>query len=167
MLLTPEYVFRDVTRITPEFLQQKGICALVLDVDNTITGDRSQQVPPEVAAWFETMRAAGVSLTILSNGSAPRVQPFAERLGLLWVSRAAKPLTPGMREARRRLGVQRGEMAMVGDQLFTDRLAAALYGVPAFMVVPRGPDLDWWVRVKRRGEKRFWKKYYDRGGKTL
>ena len=107
MLLTPEYVFRDVTRITPEFLQQKGICALVLDVDNTITGDRSQQVPPEVAAWFETMRAAGVSLTILSNGARARVQPFAEKLGLRWVSRSAKPLPLGMIVARRRLGVRR------------------------------------------------------------
>ena len=167
MLCTPEYVFQDVSHITPEFLAQKGIRALVLDVDNTLTADRSQELPPEVAQWLADMKAAGIGLTILSNGSAPRVQPFAERLGLLWVSRAAKPLTPGMREARRRLGVHRGEMAMVGDQLFTDRLAAALYGIPAFVVVPRGPDLDWWVRVKRRGEKRFWKKYYDRGGKTL
>ena len=167
MLLTPEYVFRDVTRITPEFLQQKGICALVLDVDNTITGDRSQQVPPEVAAWFETMRAAGVSLTILSNGARARVQPFAEKLGLRWVSRSAKPLPLGMIVARRRLGVRRGQMAMVGDQLYTDRLAAAFFGIPTLMVVPRGPDLDWWVRAKRKIERPFWQKYYDRGGKTL
>lgn len=167
MLCTPEYVFQDVTRITPGFLAQKGVRALVLDVDNTLTGDRSQQLPPEVAQWLETMKAAGVGLTIVSNGSAPRVQPFAESLGLLWVSRAAKPLPLGLRRAQKRLGVKRGEMAMVGDQLFTDRLSAALYGIPAFVVVPRGPDLDWWVRVKRRGERRFWKRYYDRGGKTL
>lgn len=167
MLCTPEYVFKDVTHITPDWLAQKGIRALVLDVDNTLTGDRSQQLPPEVADWLGQMKAAGVGLTIVSNGSAPRVQPFAEGLGLLWVSRAAKPLPLGLRRARSRLGVRRCEMAMVGDQLFTDRMAAALYGIPAFMVVPRGPDLDWWVRVKRKGERRFWKRYYDKGGKTL
>ena len=97
MLCTPEYVFQDVSHITPEFLAQKGIRALVLDVDNTLTADRSQELPPEVARWLADMKAAGIGLTILSNGSAPRVQPFAERLGLLWVSRAAKPLPPGMR----------------------------------------------------------------------
>ena len=35
MLITPEYVFKDVTHITPEWLAQKGIRALVLDIDNT------------------------------------------------------------------------------------------------------------------------------------
>ena len=42
MLITPEYVFKDVTHITPEWLAQKGIRALVLDIDNTLTADRSQ-----------------------------------------------------------------------------------------------------------------------------
>ena len=35
MLITPEYVFKDVTHITPEWLAAKGITALVLDIDNT------------------------------------------------------------------------------------------------------------------------------------
>ena len=135
MLCTPEYVFQDVSHITPEFLAQKGIRALVLDVDNTLTADRSQELPPEVARWLADMKAAGIGLTILSNGSAPRVQPFAERLGLLWVSRAAKPLPPGMRKARRRLGVQRGEMAMVGDRLYTDIALGKKNGVTAILVL--------------------------------
>ena len=32
MLVTPEYVFKDVTHITPEWLAAKGITALVLDI---------------------------------------------------------------------------------------------------------------------------------------
>lgn len=52
MLVTPEYVFKDVTRITPAFLAQMGIRALVLDVDNTLTEDRSQELSPEVAQWL-------------------------------------------------------------------------------------------------------------------
>mgnify|MGYP001527735729 FL=1 len=32
MLITPEYVFKDVTHITPEWLASKGITALVLDI---------------------------------------------------------------------------------------------------------------------------------------
>ena len=39
MLITPEYVFKDVTHITPEWLAAKGITALVLDIDNTLTAD--------------------------------------------------------------------------------------------------------------------------------
>ena len=72
MLITPEYVFKDVTHITPEWLAQKGIRALVLDIDNTLTADRSQELPEEVAGWLETMRRAGVKLTVVSNGAEKR-----------------------------------------------------------------------------------------------
>ncbi|MFI3170367.1 MAG: YqeG family HAD IIIA-type phosphatase [Faecalibacterium sp.] len=167
MLLTPEYVFADVTRITPAFLAQQGIRALVLDVDNTITEDRSQTLAPEVAQWLEDMRAADISLTIVSNGTAKRVSPFADKIGLAWVSRAAKPFSIGLRVARGRLGVQKCEMAMVGDQIFTDRMAAGVYGIPAYMVVPRAPDLNKFVSFKRKFEKPFWARYYKNGGKLL
>lgn len=167
MLITPEYVFKDVTHITPEFLEEKGIRALALDVDNTLTADRSQELPEDVAQWLETMRKAGIRLTILSNGAAGRVRPFAQKLGLEWVSRSAKPLPFGLMIARRRLGVKRREMAMVGDQLYADRMAAALYGIPGLMVVPRGPDLGAQVILKRKWEKRHWQEYYDKGGRLL
>ena len=147
MLITPEYVFQDVTHITPAFLAGKGITALVLDIDNTLTDDGSQQLPREVAAWLQAMRAAGVRLTIVSNGTPRRVAPFARKLGLDYVCWAAKPLTPGLMVARRRLGVEKRRMAMVGDQLYADRMAAALYGIPALMVVPRGPDRGAQVRL--------------------
>ena len=167
MLITPEYVFKDVTHITPEWLAEKGIRALVLDIDNTLTADRSQELPAEVAQWLEEMRKAGVALTIVSNGAEQRVKPFARKLGLAYLYRAAKPLPFALMVARRRMGVKRREMAMVGDQLYADRMAAALYGIPGLMVVPRGPDLGAQVVLKRKWEERHWQAYYDRGGKTL
>ena len=48
MILTPEYIFRRVESIQPEFLASHGIRALVLDVDNTLTGDGSQQLDGSV-----------------------------------------------------------------------------------------------------------------------
>ena len=167
MLVTPEYVFKDVTHITPEWLAQKGIRALVLDIDNTLTADRSQELPEEVAGWLETMHRAGVKLTIVSNGAEKRVRPFAEKLGLAYLYRAAKPLPFALMVAQHRMGVKHRQMAMVGDQLYADRMAAALYGIPGLMVIPRGPDLGAQVILKRKWEKKHWQKYYDRGGKTL
>ena len=113
MLLTPEYIFRAIEAITPEFLRQHGITALVLDVDNTLTGDGSQQLDATVQQWLDTMRAAGVRLTIVSNNTAARVCPFADRVGLAWVPLACKPLPVGLAVARRRLGVRKNQMAMV------------------------------------------------------
>ena len=156
MLITPEYVFKDVTHITPEWLAEKGITALVLDIDNTLTADRSQELPEDVAVWLDTMRRAGVRLTIVSNGAEKRVRPFAQKLGLAYLYRSAKPLPFALMAAQHRMGVKHRQMAMVGDQLYADR-----------MVVPRGPDLGAQVILKRKWEKKHWQKYYDLGGKTL
>ena len=38
------------------------------------------------------MRKAGVRLTIVSNGAEKRVRPFAQKLGLAYLYRSAKPL---------------------------------------------------------------------------
>ena len=137
MLITPEYVFKDVTHITPEWLAAKGITALVLDIDNTLTADRSQELPEEVAAWLAAMRKAEVKLTIVSNGAEKRVRPFAEKLGLAYLYRAAKPLPFALMVAQHRMGVKHRQMAMVGDQLYADRMVAALYGIPADGHPPR------------------------------
>ena len=83
-----------------------------------------------------------------------------------WAEELA-PLPVGLAVARRRLGVRKNQMAMVGDQLYADRMAAALYGIPGLMVIPRGPDLGAQVILKRKWEKKHWQAYYDRGGKTL
>ncbi|WP_294497251.1 YqeG family HAD IIIA-type phosphatase [uncultured Gemmiger sp.] len=166
MLLTPEYIFKNVEAITPDFLQELGVTALVLDVDNTLTGDGSQQLDPSVSAWLDTMRAAGVSLTIVSNNTAKRVSPFAQRIGLAFVSMACKPLPIGLMAARRRLGVTKHQMAMVGDQIFTDRLAAGLFGIRCLYVMPRTPhERNRGVRLKRKFEPPFIRNYYRKGGK--
>ena len=165
MLLTPEYIFRAIEAITPEFLRQHGITALVLDVDNTLTGDGSQQLDATVQQWLDTMRAAGVRLTIVSNNTAARVRPFADRVGLAWVPLACKPLPVGLAVARRRLGVRKNQMAMVGDQIFTDCLAAGLYGIPCLYTMPREGDHQRGVQFKRRFEPYWLDRYYQKGGR--
>jgi len=164
MLLTPEYVFRRIESIRPEFLRRMGITALVLDVDNTLTGDGSQVLDASVRRWLDEMRAADIRLTIVSNNTAKRVRPFAERVGLAWVPLACKPLPLGLAVARRRLGVPKSRMAMVGDQIFTDRLAAGLYGIACLYTLPRGGDRGRGVRFKRRFEPHWLGKYYKAGG---
>ena len=167
MLLTPEILYKSVSHITPAILAESGITALVLDVDNTLTGDESQTLDEEVRGWLDTMRAAGIALTIASNNDAARVRPFADRVGLQFVSMACKPLPIGLMVARRRLGLEKHQMAIVGDQLFTDRMAAGLYGIPAYVVLPRGKDVNKGVKAKRKLEAPFIRRYYKKGGTLL
>lgn len=165
MLVTPEYLFCSVQSITPDFLKKHGIRALVLDVDNTLTAHGSQVLPPEVEQWLNSMRTAKIQLMIASNNSENRVKPFAEKIGLDFVAMSCKPLTYGLARARKKFGVEKSAMAIVGDQLFTDRLAGAFYGIKALVVEPCGEELNWGVKVKRVLERPFLKKFHRRGGK--
>lgn len=167
MLLTPEIIFRRVEDITPAYLQSQGITALVLDVDNTLTGHDSQQLPEAIRDWLDRMRAAGIQLAIASNNNEERVRPFAQSIGLDYVAMSCKPLTFGLARARKKFGVPKGQMAIVGDQLFTDRLAGALYGIPALVVQPMYEDFKKGIRFKRRLEKPFLARYFKKGGKLL
>lgn len=167
MFITPEYLFSGAAAITPEFLQEKGITALVLDVDNTLTGHDSQQLPPAIRDWLDRMRAAGIQLAIASNNNEERVRPFAQSIGLDYVAMSCKPLTFGLARARKKFEVPRRQMAIVGDQLFTDRLAGTLYGIPALVVLPMYEDFKKGIRFKRRLEKPFLARYFKKGGKLL
>ena len=52
-----------------------------------------------------------------------------------WAEELA-PLPVGLAVARRRLGVRKNQMAMVGDQIFTDTLGANNAGVVPMLVEP-------------------------------
>ena len=165
MILTPEYIFKKIECIHPDFLAAHGIRALVLDVDNTLTGDNSQVLEPSVQAWLDEMRAAGISLTIVSNNTAKRVRPFAERVGLAWVPLACKPFTIGLRVARRRLGCKKVRWPWLGIRFFADRMAAGLYGCPCLYLMPRtSHDKNKFVLLKRKFEPYWIDKYYQKGG---
>lgn len=166
-VFTPEFIFKDVTCITPAFLEEQGIEALVLDVDNTLTGHGSQHVSPEVEAWIATMRAAGIKMMIASNNYKRRVAPFAAKLGLEYASFCCKPFPKWLHTANRKWNLPKDKMALVGDQIFTDAWAGHSAGVKVFLVQPIYEDPKAGIRFKRLLERPFINKYYRRGGKLL
>lgn len=110
-------------------------------------------ITPAAARWLEEARRAGLSLLIVSNNHAPRVAPFARQQGLDFECDARKPLPGGLRRGCRRLGVEPGQAAVVGDQLFTDMLGGNLIGAVTVLVQPIEPEKGWFFRLKRRLER--------------
>ena len=149
MLITPEYVFKDVTHITPEWLAQKGIRALVLDIDNTLTTHNNPIPEPQVAQWLEDNRRAGIRMIVLSNNHPERVRPFAQALGLEFIADGAKPLKKGYQRCSQALGLPCEQLCMVGDQIFTDVLGGRRAGCRAVLVQPIQPEKMLFFRLKR------------------
>lgn len=154
-MFKPTYVFDKVGEITPEFLHKKQIKGLLLDLDNTLTTHNNPVPPQSSLDWLDKMRAAGIRLMIVSNNHAPRVTPFAEQLGLEFVSEGKKPLTFGYTRAIKRLGLEKRNVAAVGDQIFTDVLGSNLKGIRSIFVFPIEPETSLPFRFKRAIEKAF------------
>ena len=125
-----------ITDITPQDLQALGVKGLLLDVDNTLTRYKSQELTPAVAAWLSDMQQQGFALTVVSNGLPGRVRPFAQKIGLRCIAFACKPSPFGYWRGARRLGLKRRECAIVGDQMFTDVVGANLCGMRSIMLDP-------------------------------
>lgn len=159
-IFTPDFYVNHITDLTGDFLAQKGIRGIILDVDNTLTLHNSQMVKQEVLDWLEERKKDGIKLMIVSNNYEERVKPFADRLGLDYISFGCKPLTKGYTQACRKMGLSKNQVAAVGDQIYTDILGGNLKGVYTILTVPFELEDTRMFRIKRRLEKIHIKKYH-------
>ncbi len=153
LLFRPTKALNSILDITPEMLHEMGISALFLDVDNTLTTHNNPTPIEGLTDWLDGMRAAGIKMMIVSNNHAPRVAPFAEKLGLDFTAEGAKPLPKGFSAARKKLNVPKKNICAVGDQIFTDILGANLFGIRSIFVFPIEPETSLPFRFKRAVEK--------------
>lgn len=161
-IFRPTAMKRRVTDLSPEFLENLGVRAVLLDVDNTIASYTSHEPIPGSVEWARRMVESGFRVIIVSNNFKKRVKPFAARFGLDCISFAVKPLPFGYLKARALAGVKRGECVIVGDQIFTDVIGANLCGMKSVLLTPIEPEEGATFKVRRRFERGLRHKYKNR-----
>ncbi len=134
-LLRPDRYVTSVLAIEPESLVSAGIAGLILDLDNTLLPRDTSIVPDAFAAWLAETTAR-LDVCFVSNNWHERVHEVAGELGVPIVARAIKPLPFAFIRALRVLGLKRRQVAVVGDQLFTDVLGGNLIGATTVLVQP-------------------------------
>jgi len=155
----PKLIYDSITDLTPEVLQQMGIDVLFLDFDNTIVPYTRDDPSPEVEAWFQTMKQAGICLCVVSNTKRRRAPDFCARHGIGCVTHAAKPFPGGIRKAVSLYPHAQG-FALVGDQIYTDVLGANSANVISILIRPIHLHNIWlklrhilelpWIMIGRR-----------------
>jgi len=160
----PTLMKNKITDITVDDLKALGVEGLLLDVDNTLARHKVPDVSDEVRAWLQTMRDAGIAMTVVSNGFASRVLPVTEKIGLQAVALSCKPSPIGFWRGARRLHLPLKKCCAIGDQVFTDVLGAHLAHVKIIQVIPYALEYGYHtVMFRRHFEKgivrRYQKKY--------
>ncbi len=157
MIFKPTYILKSVTEISADFMAEKNLKGLILDLDNTLTTHNNPHPAEKVTDWIDKMKSIGIKMMIVSNNNSQRVTPFAKNLGLDFVANGKKPLSTGFNKAQEIMNIPFSEIAIVGDQIFTDILGANLKRVRTIYVHPIELESTFFFKIKRFLEKPFLK----------
>ncbi len=164
-LFIPYMMKNRITDLDPRELKEMGIKGLLLDVDNTLALHFDKQPLPGVEQWISEMKSEGILLTIVSNAPKHRVKPFANKLGLSFRYTCLKPLPFKLHRALKEIGLEKDEVFLCGDQLFTDMFCSHLSGIKGLLVTPVEMENKWHFKLRRILEKPLLKGY-KKGGKV-
>lgn len=135
-----------------EELENRGIRAFILDLDNTITEWNSNDLRSEVEEWFRLIKERGFQACILSNNAEQRIVQVASRLGIPFIHRARKPRRGSFLRAVSLMGVNPEETAVIGDQIFTDILGGNRSRLFTILVRPLAKKEFYGTKISRAME---------------
>ena len=136
MKLYPNYYCKDVTAISLDFLKEHDIKGIMLDVDNTLI-DINRNILHGAKEWHNKIKNAGIKSIILSNAKKEdKVKNVANALGIEYIKLAKKPLKGGFKKAKEKLDLKEENIAVIGDQIFTDIIGANRCNMFSILVEP-------------------------------
>ena len=120
MIFYPDAYLNKVQEITIQFLLEKKIKALILDVDNTLI-DYYKYLSEDIVKWANELQGQGIKLYILSNtNKKEKVEMVANKLEIPYKLFAKKPSKKGFKKIQEELKLESENIGVVGDQIFTD-----------------------------------------------
>ena len=140
-------------------LFDSGIRGLIYDLDNTLV---PHDAPADERALklLNRLKEKGFEIFFLSNNKEARVKMFNEKIGAKYIFKASKPNPKGYLNAADMMGIKPVQVAVIGDQLFTDIWGANKAGMCSCLVIPIDRSTDKpQIVLKRYLEKPILKKY--------
>ena len=162
--LMPDYMFRTFDEITPAFLTELGIKAILADIDNTLAPYEQPEPDECIKNWIASLAEAGISIAFVSNNDWDRVELFNRTLGVPAYAKSGKPFKKNLVKAMADLGGSLDTTVMLGDQLLTDALAGHNLGVKCLIVPPIRDKKNAFFRFKRWLEKPVVRKFKKKNG---
>lgn len=139
-LLRPDWLLeRTLVELPLQQLLDRGISALVLDVDRTLLPRRQASLPESMFRWLEQAKQQMPIHLFSNNPSRQRIGRVAQQLGVPFTTSAGKPRRSALRLVLAELQLPAHQVALIGDRLFTDVIAGNRLGLYTVLVKPIGP----------------------------
>ena len=155
-IFLPNYFFNKIWDITEEDLEKIGVHLLILDVDNTLTEHKQTFLHSKVEEWLTAVKNnTQIQLVIMSNTNNLKIKKIAEEKGIPYLGNAHKPLSYGFKMVMSKASVKKSEVAIIGDQIYTDILGGNLFGIKTILVTPIKLENTFFFKLKRKLEAPF------------
>lgn len=161
MIFYPKGYFKKVSEISIDYLKENKIKGLILDVDNTLI-DYYKNISEDTIRWVNELKQNEIKMYILSNSNKKeKVKEVAQKLELEYSYFGMKPFKRGFKKAKQILGLENSEIAVIGDQLFTDIIGANRMKMFSILVEPIEEKDILITLIKRPIENYIKKKYIE------
>ncbi len=152
-LLAPDQQLNNIFEVDTDYLQSLGIKGIITDMDNTLVPWSDRTVHPRLSEWFTGLKKKNFKLFIVSNNSKDRGGQLASELAIPAIWYAVKPRRRAFREAINKMQLPPEQVAVIGDQIFTDVLGGNRLGLYTILVVPLSEKEFIWTKLMRLFER--------------
>jgi len=132
----PNLMVDEINEIPRDILRHRGISGLIVDLDNTIVPWDGLELPQATQQWILQAQKEGFEFFIVSNSTTARVEHFSRLLNIPAISMAQKPRRVNFRKAIQSMGLSPEQVAVIGDQIFTDVWGGNRLGCFTILVIP-------------------------------
>jgi HAD superfamily phosphatase (TIGR01668 family) len=150
--LLPDYRFKRIIDISPDFFIKAEL--IIFDVDNTLVFSGTIKSTNEVIEWFAQIKNKYHCICISNNGTIfNRAKDIANLLGCeIFLSKHKKPFKKLWKEVKVKYNIDKANVFVVGDRMFTDILFGNLNGLTTILVNPLSSREHILIRIVRKIE---------------
>ena len=153
----PTLYYKTIEDISVTELKNRGVKGLILDIDNTLVPPHTPVCDARAKAFVDAMEKE-FKICIVSNNIYERAKKFADSFPVDFICDGNKPAKRPFLLALEKLKLNPAEVAVVGDQIFTDVWGANRMGMCAVLVDPVCDKEGKFVKFKRVLEKMVYKR---------
>lgn len=160
-MFKPDYEYKSIFRIETDFFKRENIDFLLIDIDNTLVADNAPDATEDAVLFLKRLEREGIKFHLVSNNNSERVESFNRGLNYPILSKAGKPRKKKLNEVLKQMNADKSRTALIGDQIFTDLLAAKNAGIRMILVSPINTDIENnFFKVKRFLERLVYKRRF-------
>jgi HAD superfamily phosphatase (TIGR01668 family) len=133
-ILKPNRAVDSISRINLHKYWREGKRGIIIDLDNTLTPWKKQQVNKEAHDFLLNALSHNYKICLLTNAGRKRTKLIADHYNIPFIANAFKPRKKTFLKALKLIGIQNSQAIVIGDQIFTDILGGNRAGCYTILV---------------------------------